>query len=68
VADQSGMAVDRRAEVVAAHLPCSGARVSGFYDAEGLKVARSARIERGMLRDIHLSGSKVFVAELSCAM
>ena len=68
VADQSGMAVDRRAEVVSAQLPCSGARVSGFYDAEGVKVARSARVERGMLRDIHLSGSKVFVVELRCAM
>jgi glycosyl hydrolase family 39 (putative alpha-L-iduronidase) len=66
VADRSGMAVDRRAEVVSAELPCAGARVSGFYDAEGAKVTRSARVGRGMLKDIHLSGSKVFVAELSC--
>jgi hypothetical protein len=66
VADRSGMAMDRRAEVVAAQLPCAGARVAGFYNAEGAKVARSARVQHGMLRDIHLSGSKVFVAELSC--
>jgi Glycosyl hydrolases family 39 len=66
VSDRSGMAVDRRAEVVSAELPCAGARVSGFYDAEGAKVTRSAWVGRGMLKDIHLSGSKVFVAELSC--
>ena len=66
VADQSGMAGDRRAEVVSAELPCSGARVDGFYDAEGVKIPTGARVELGMLRDIHLSGSKVFVAELSC--
>ena len=66
VADRSGMAVDQRAEVVSAQLPCAGARVAAFYNAEGAKVARSARVQHGMLRDIHLSGSKVFVAELSC--
>jgi Glycosyl hydrolases family 39 len=63
---KNGMLQDERAEIVATALPCSQPRLVAFYDAEGHRIKRAARLERGWLRNIRLRGDSVFVAELGC--
>jgi polysaccharide biosynthesis protein PslG len=66
VPQKTGMLLDHRAETVSLQLPCSGARLARAYDAEGAIVATSAQVRYGMLRNMRLSGSRVFIAELRC--
>lgn len=66
VPEKTGMLIDHRAETVSARLPCSGARLAGSYDVEGTIVKSAAQAGRGILRNMRLSGSRVFIAELQC--
>jgi hypothetical protein len=67
VALKSGMLEDRRIEAVAIELPCAGARLIAFYDAEGHRIKRAARIEHGWLRNFRLRGDSAFIAVLACS-
>jgi len=64
---QTGMLEDERVETLSAELPCAGARVTGFYDAEGNPVKQRAHAEQGWLKNIRLFGGRLFLAELGCA-
>jgi hypothetical protein len=61
------MLEDRRIEAVAIKLPCAGARLIAFYDAEGHRIKRAARIEHGWLRNFRLRGDSAFIAVLACS-
>jgi glycosyl hydrolase family 39 (putative alpha-L-iduronidase) len=63
---KTGMLEDQRSETLSAELPCAGARVIGFYDAQGNPVKHNAHAGQGWLRNIRLFGGRLFLAELGC--
>ncbi len=65
VARHSGMEADRRRERVNIALPCITSRVS-TYNALGTRLT-SMRVSTRMLRKVVLTGSRVYVAEATCA-
>ncbi len=66
VADQSGMAEDRRRETVAVQLPCVTVEHARYFDAEGRAAKEPAKFASGWMQAIPLSDGQVFVAEFAC--
>jgi hypothetical protein len=66
VARQTGTEKDRRAETVSVELPCAGAQLGVYYDAQGERRREKAQVRQGWLREIELRGDRVFIAELRC--
>jgi len=67
VATKTGVLADQRSETVAVDLPCTAPSLRDFYDEQGHRTRERATLARHTLRNIQLSGSRVFIAELGCA-
>jgi hypothetical protein len=68
VSQKTGMLVDHRRENVSVKLPCSSAKLLGFYNAIGKPVNSPARIRPGELDNLQLRGDRVVIAKFSCTI
>ncbi len=62
----AGMLHDQRAERVSVGLPCTEAKLVGYYDPQGRREATHAQLRAGSLDGIRLQGDHVFIAEIAC--
>ena len=65
VADKFGMLEDRRSETVSVELPCAQSKLEGWFNAEGRRVRRQARIVNHWLDEIRQRDGQVVIAELA---
>ncbi|HET7209904.1 MAG TPA: beta-galactosidase [Terriglobales bacterium] len=66
VARHSGMLQDKRHEKVSVTLPCKSIQHPHLYDVEGREVTGHAIFQNGRLKNVPLTGNKVFIEEMQC--
>src|SRR5437879_2893799 len=66
VKNHTGMETDRRKETISIQFPCPRLKSLQAYDDMGHRIANRARFDHGWLKNVDVTGSDVFLAEIQC--